>query len=97
MHKSNLHFSFSITSLCIGTVAVLTVVYIGLIATVMSYATLTVEFSQSVKNDESAIAVLEGQYLAIVARISTIDYVAEGYSIPKSKIFVKVDSSTALR
>ena len=33
---------------CIGAVAVLVVVYIGLIATVMSYAALTIEFSQSV-------------------------------------------------
>lgn len=82
---------------CIGTVAVLFVIYIGLIATIMSYAALTVEFSQSVRNAGSAVAVLEGQYLAAIARTTTIDYIAEGYALPIAKTFVRAESPTALR
>lgn len=78
-------------------VGVLAITYIGLIAVVMSYATLTVEFSQSVKNDEAALAVLESQYLAHIAHIETIDYRAIGYALPVSKIFVPETSMTALR
>ena len=82
---------------CIGIVTVLLVTYIGLIATVMSYAALTVEFSQSVRNNESSVAVLEGRYLATVERITTTDYSAEGYTLPVEKIFVKAEGTTALR
>ncbi|MDO8566594.1 MAG: hypothetical protein Q7R58_00380 [bacterium] len=97
MHKLLFHPSFSAVSFCIGTVAVLSVVYIGLIATVMSYAALTVEFSQSVKNNESTVAVLEGRYLKAVERIATTDYLAEGYALPVAKTFVRAQSTTALR
>ena len=88
---------FSALSLCYGTVGVLLIAYIGLIAVVMSYATLTVEFSQSVKNDEAAVAVLEGQYLAGVAHITGTDFIAEGYAKPATKVFVRAESVTALR
>lgn len=84
-------------SLCTGTVAVLAIVYIGLIAVVMSYVALTVEFSQSVKNDEAAVAVLEGNYLSNIARIENLDYHAEGYVAPLATIFVPATSMTALR
>lgn len=97
MHNSRFHLPFSPVALCGGTVGVLLVVYIGLIAVVMSYAALTIEFSQSVKNDEAAVATLEGQYLAVVARTTATDYSAEGYSLPLAKIFVPAKSSTALR
>jgi len=97
MHNTSFHFPFSPLSFCIGVVAVLLIVYIGLIATVMSYAALTVEFSQSVKNDKAVVASLEGQYLATVARTTTADYVALGYSLPTSKTFVPAKSVTALR
>jgi len=89
--------SFSALSLCYGAVGVLLVAYIGLIAVVMSYATLTVEFSQSVKNDEATVAVLEGQYLAGVAHLINIDYAALGYAKPVAKAFVRAESVTALR
>ncbi|MFA6278878.1 MAG: hypothetical protein WCS97_03045 [Candidatus Paceibacterota bacterium] len=88
---------FSVTTLCFGAVVVLVITYIGLIAVVMSYATLTVEFSQSVRNDESAVAMLEGQYLATMARINSTDYAAAGYALPVVKIFVPTKSVTALR
>ncbi|MDO8593397.1 MAG: hypothetical protein Q7R59_00665 [bacterium] len=97
MHNARFHLSFSPVSLCAGTVGILLVSYIGLIAVVMSYAALTIEFSQSVKNDEAAVASLEGQYLATVARTTTTDYLALGYAPPIAKIFVPAKSSTALR
>jgi len=84
-------------SLCSSVVGILLVAYIGLIATVMSYAALTVEFSQSVRNDESVVALLESQYLAGVSRITGTDYAAEGYAKPLSKVFVRAQSATALR
>lgn len=93
--RSPLPFSF--LSLVSSAVGVLFVAYIGLIAVVMSYAALTVEFSQSVKNDEAAVAVLEARYLASVAHITSTDYRAEGYAVPIAKLFVPVKSVTALR
>lgn len=97
MHNLRSFFSFSILSVCYGAVGVLLVGYIGLIAVVMSYAALTVEFSQSVKNDEAAVAVLEGQYLSSVARLTGTDYASEGYAKPTEKVFVRAESMTALR
>lgn len=78
-------------------VAVLAVAYMGLIATVMTYAALTVEFSQSVRNSETAVAVLEKQYLSATAHITKTDYAAAGYAAPRAKIFVPTKSTTALR
>ena len=85
------------TSLCVGTVAVLAVAYIGLIAVVMSYAALTVEFSQSVKNDEAAVAVLEAEYLNGVSHLQSLDYRAAGYAAPVPRVFVPATGVTALR
>ena len=96
--RSLLHrFSFSTVALCGTIVGVLLVSYIGLIAVVMSYAALTIEFSQSVKNDEAAVASLEGKYLSNVARTATADYTALGYTLPVTKKFVPAKSATALR
>ena len=89
--------SFPALSVCLGTVGVLMVTYIGLIAVVMSYATLTVSFSQSVKNDESAVAMLESRYLISMANIEHTDYLATGYAKPTTKLFVPATSVTALR
>jgi hypothetical protein len=97
MRNFRFHLPVSLVSLSVGTVGVLAVIYIGLIAIVMSYAALTVEFSQSVKNDEAALAVLESQYLAKISQIQTIDYHAIGYAAPTAKIFVPATSMTALR
>ncbi len=87
---------FSPVSLAGGAVGVLVVVYIGLIAVVMSYAALTIEFSQSVRNDESSVAALEQEYLAMVSKIMATDYTAE-YAPPVAKTFVRAKSVTALR
>lgn len=97
MHNPRPPFQFSILPLCYGTVGILSVAYIGLIAVVMSYAALTVEFSQSVKNDEATVATLEGRYLTSLARMTNMDYVAEGYAKPVRKSFVRAESMTALR
>jgi hypothetical protein len=96
MHKI-LAIRFSPLSMIVGSVGILVVAYIGLIAVVMSYAALTVEFTQSVKDDEAAVAVLEAQYLAHVAQITTVDPWAAGYVAPLAKTFVPTRSVTALR
>lgn len=83
--------------LCYGIVGVLVVAYIGLIAIVMSSAVLTVEFSQSVKNDTAAVATLEQHYLASVARIAGTNYANEGYAKPLKTAFVTTENVTALR
>lgn len=97
MHNLHLHIPFSFLSLCYGVAGILLVAYIGLIAVVMSYAALTIEFSQSVKNDEAAVAALEAQYLAGVARITSTNFTLEGYAKPFTMMFVKAESVTALR
>ncbi|MCX6787996.1 MAG: hypothetical protein NT108_02415 [Candidatus Kaiserbacteria bacterium] len=88
---------YSATAVCFGAIAILAVTYIGLIAVVMSYAALTVEFSQSVRNNGTAVAVLEQQYLATMAHITKTDYSAAGYAAPRAKVFVPAKSATALR
>ena len=80
-----------------GALSVLALVYIALIAIVMSYAALTVEFSQSVRTDEAAIAKLEADYLARVAAITAADYIAEGYAKPSVQVYVPSAGVTALR
>jgi acyl-coenzyme A synthetase/AMP-(fatty) acid ligase len=96
MRNPRFHLPFSALSLCFGIVAVLAVAYIGLIAVVMSYGASTVAFSQSVRDGEAEVAELESAYLAEVARIADIDYVAEGYAKPFAKVFVRAESA-ALR
>jgi len=97
MHNIRSHFSFSPLALSVGVVAVLIVTYAGLIAVVMNYAALAIEFSQSARNEEAAVAALEGRYLAVIARITTTDYLAAGYVLPRTKTFVQMKSATALR
>lgn len=97
MRKFSLHLPFSVTAFCSGVVAILAVVYIGLIAVVMSYASLTVEFSQSVRDDGTAVAVLEEQYLAAVALITNMNFVEAGYAKPIAQTFVSSAGVTAMR
>lgn len=97
MRSNAIHFPVSFLTLCVGTAVISAVVYVALIAVVMSYATLTVSFAQSVKNDQSKIAQLESQYLASIAQIEGLDYIKAGYAIPKVRIFVPTASMTALR
>jgi len=92
-----LSLRYSARTIGYGAVGVLALTYIGLIAVVMSYAALTVEFTQSVRNDEAAVARLESQYLNTVSQISNTDYASVGYTKPLSKTFVTTKSATALR
>ena len=93
----NSHFPFSLLSFCSGTVAVLAVSYIGLIAVVMSYAALTVEFSQSVRNDEAVVAILEKQYITTMTHITGTNYTAMGYAKPLVEVFVLAKNVATLR
>lgn len=97
MHNFFSRLSSSLPAICFGLVAVLGLSYIGLIAVVMNYAALTVNFSQSVKNDEATVATLESQYLASVASITNTNYVALGYAQPIAQVFVPTSGVTALR
>lgn len=91
------HLPFSPISMCVTLVVALLVVYIGLIAMVMSYGVVTMEFSQSVRSDESTVAELESQYLDKVAEITSADYTALGYAKPGTQVFVRSQGATALR
>lgn len=97
MHKLTARRPFSLVSLSASIVAMLAVGYIGLIAVVMNYAALTVSSSQSVKNDEAAVALLEGQYLDSLAAIERVDPLAAGYATPLTTQYVRAASATALR
>ncbi|MBI5405496.1 hypothetical protein HY972_00450 [Candidatus Kaiserbacteria bacterium] len=97
MRSARFRLLFSPLSACLGAVGVLLVAYIGLIAVVMSYAALTVEFSQSVRNEEAAVAALESEYLAGMADITRTDYAAAGYAKPSVQTFVRAQSATASR
>lgn len=89
--------SFSPVSLVAFAALVLTTGYLALIAVVMGYAALTVEFTQSVRNDESKIAELESAYLAAVSQVTSIDFAQAGYQKPIAESFVPTRSVTALR
>ncbi len=88
MSKIHETFSFSPRAFLLGTNITFVVVYLALIAFVMSYAALTVEFSQSVRNDEAAVGTLDGQYLAALSSITESDPVALGYRKPVASILV---------
>ena len=87
----------SLSSLLIGANALLVIVYVTLIAVVMSYAALEVEFAQSVRTDESVVAKREAAYLAEVGQITSMDYLAAGYQKPSAEHFVAGVGDTALR
>ena len=97
MFNFRYHLPFSVLSACWTTLGILIVSYIGLIAVVMSYAALTVEFTQSVKSDEALVASLESKYLDNVAHVTNMDYIAAGYIKPTQLVFVREKSRTALR
>jgi hypothetical protein len=97
MYKVRSILPFSLFTASCWAACICAVVYIGLMATVMTYAALTIEFSQSVKNDEATVATLEGRYLTEVSRIQSLDYRTIGYVVPTEKYFVPAANMTALR
>ncbi len=88
-------YRFSPVKGLLGLVIVFALTYIALIAIVMSYAAVTVEFTQSVRTDEAAVSQLESSYLNQVAQVTRADYVAKGYGKPVAQIFVAGASATA--
>lgn len=88
---------FSPLKLASSAVGALLVVYIGLIAVVMSYASLTIEYAESMKQVKSQVATLETSYLASVSRLTSADYHALGYAAPLSTTYVTGGGGTALR
>jgi hypothetical protein len=90
-------FRFSPVPLAAGIVAALVIGYLGLIATVMSYAAVTIDFAQSERTDEAVVAKLEARYLDAVAEVTGADYAALGYAKPSAETFVPTAPATALR
>ncbi len=97
MYSATLRLPFSPVSLAAGLVGLLAICYLALIATVMSYAALTVEFGQSVKTDEAQVATLESAYLDAVEAVNGTDYAALGYKKPAAIAYVPAAAATALR
>ena len=87
---------FPLTRSLAGLTGILVLAYIGLIAVVMTYAALQVAFTQSVRTDEAAVAILESSYLSELSRITNTDYSAAGYVKPLGQIFVPGSPETAL-
>ena len=88
---------FSPVKFCTGAVGALLVTYIGLIAVVMSYASISIEYTQSIKHDESDVATLEAKYMAEIGAVTTTDYRSLGYAAPSATTYVSTKSVTALR
>lgn len=88
---------FSPVALALALAISLAVAYIALVATVMSYASMTVSFSQSVRDSEAQVAALEAEYLSAVSSVTATDYVALGYAKPANKTFVRQAPRAALR
>ncbi len=98
MHKiRTISLHWSATTFLVWVASILLLVYIALISIVMTYATLTVEFAESVRDDQSAVASLEASYLEEVRALSSVDYRSLGFVEPKAKVFVKSAPVTALR
>lgn len=94
---SSIRLPFSPVSVCIGITLSLVLSYGALMAVVMSYAALTVEFAQEVRNTEASVAALEAEYLQSVKLINQSDFTRMGYAKPLSQTFVAQASVTALR
>jgi hypothetical protein len=82
--------------LLLGFNALLVLAYLSLIAVVMTYAALHVEFAEQVRSDESAVAKLEGVYFGSLKLLTKTEYANLGYAKPVTKIFVTGASPTAL-
>ena len=97
MPSSRRYFRYSLVSVSASIVTLLAVAYLGLIAIVMSYAASTIEYSQSVRNDEASVAEMESKYFSSIADVTTTNYTAAGYVKPVTLIFVPTKNTTALR
>ena len=93
----NLFHTFTPVSAAATFAGALFVSYVALIAFVMTFATLSVGFTQSERSDEATVATLEAQYLSGLATITNTNYVALGYAKPATTVFVPAAAATALR
>ncbi len=84
-------------SILAGLNVLLALTYIGLIAIVMSYATMQAEFADEVRIGGAHVAALETEYLAAIDTLTDIDYGALGYVKPHARRFVPGAPETALR
>lgn len=97
MRSTSISLLSSPVRLALSLVALLVIMYIALIAIVMSYAAHRMQFSQSIHNDEATVATLEARYLAAVGEITSTDYRALGYAKPTVQQYVPAKRTTALR
>ena len=81
----------------VGSVLFLVVAYMVLLALVMSSATLTILFTQSIRTNEASVASLEAAYLQSIAAVTQTDFVEAGYAKPITEVFVTRTSGTARR
>lgn len=93
----NLLDSFSPLPAAATLAGALALSYLALIAVSVSYAALSVQFSQAERDDEAAVAALEARYLSAVRVVTHADYPALGYAKPAAIVFVPAAPATALR
>ena len=80
--------NFSLVRWLGATVGSLVVLYIGLIAFVMSYAAVQTEMAQSVRDSSAQVSLLEIKYLDATTALTAVDPATLGYSAPIAKNFV---------
>lgn len=67
---------------------VLLVSYIALIATIMVYGTLQMQFAQRVRDTSAHVGVLESQYLSLITQINKTNPSTLGFTKPVSIAYV---------
>lgn len=67
---------------------VLLVSYLALIATIMVYGTLQMQFAERVRDTSAQVGVLESQYLALITQINKTDPSSLGFTKPVSIAYV---------
>jgi hypothetical protein len=86
---------FPAVTLLVGLNALFVLLYVGIMAIVMSYATMQIEFAQSVRTDEASVAMLESSYLTAVDQVTQVNYLGQGYGKPTAELFVTSAAQTA--
>lgn len=92
----NFFRNFSLVKWLGAIVGSLVVLYIGLIAFVMSYAAVQTEMAQSVRDSSAQVSLLEVQYFNATRALTEVNPVALGYSAPIAKNFVSGHARAAL-
>ena len=87
----------SLIRFCIWLNVLLVCTYVTLIAVVMSYAALHIEFAEGAKQGEAEVATLEASYFSALSRLTATDYRALGYAQPTIKRFVTGTETLSVR